>query len=102
MSDCCVYGKIDGVILLPEVNIFLTENLKLSLESLNSSRCYSFLCHGFFWGGRVFVVPLRQMLGAHGVDKPDVDFWALHPGGHRIVEVQFGFIFYCLFYRIGY
>lgn len=28
------------------------------------------------------------MLGAHGVDKGDVDFWALHPGGHRIVEVN--------------
>lgn len=28
------------------------------------------------------------MLGAHSVDKSDVDFWALHPGGHRIVEVS--------------
>lgn len=48
----------------------------------------------------MFVVPLRQMLGAQGVDKSDVDFWALHPGGHRIVEVQFGFILCSLFYRI--
>lgn len=29
-----------------------------------------------------------QMLGAHAVDKGDIDFWALHPGGHRIVEVS--------------
>ncbi|CAM9366673.1 unnamed protein product [Ectocarpus sp. 4 AP-2014] len=29
---------------------------------------------------------VEEMLGAHGVDKGDVDFWALHPGGHRIVE----------------
>lgn len=30
----------------------------------------------------------HQMLGAQDVDKSDVDFWALHPGGHRIVEVS--------------
>ncbi|CAN0403346.1 unnamed protein product, partial [Laminaria digitata] len=29
-----------------------------------------------------------DMLGAHGVDKGDIDFWALQPGGHRIVAVS--------------
>jgi len=27
-----------------------------------------------------------DLLGAHGLDREDPDFWAIHPGGRRIVE----------------
>jgi predicted naringenin-chalcone synthase len=27
-----------------------------------------------------------DLLGAHGLDRADPDFWAIHPGGRRIVE----------------
>lgn len=85
------------------VSCFLLTGIYLScahLEKGSWSTCvpldrpFCLVCLGcafFSISPRACRLPLGmmcQMLGAQGVDKSDVDFWALHPGGHRIVEVS--------------